>query len=56
MKVTQIYVFVRLVTKSMKPINCLSSLQLPIVKAYHSLTKKSASPATVGHSGLNAKK
>lgn len=50
------YGFVPLLNKSMKPINCLGSLQLLIVKIYCSLTKKAASRAMVGCSGLNAKK
>lgn len=55
-EVTLIYGFVPLLTKSVKPINCLSPLQLLVAKTYHSLTKKAASPAMVVCSGLNAKK
>lgn len=48
MEEIQIYAFVPLLTESMKPISCLSSLQLPVAETYCSLTKKAAGSATVG--------
>ena len=56
MKVIQIYAFVPSLTESMKPISCLSSLQLPVLETYCSLTKKAAGPAMVSQKKKKKKK